>query len=76
MSEIELFENELFFSIFYNVEEMYGKSEKKIVSPISFILNGELALISKISLTKLEVHRVKGLRETAEKNFHCLCYRE
>ena len=31
---------------------MYGKSEKK--NPISFIFNGELAVISNISLTKFE----------------------
>ena len=33
------------------------------------LFNGELAVISKSSLTKFEVHRMKGLREITERNF-------
>ena len=42
---------------------------KKLFFPISFIFNGELAVMSKRSLTKFEVHHVKGLREITERNF-------
>ena len=52
-----------------NLEGMYGKSPKALLSPISSKVAAKLAVIWYVMSPKVEVHPVKGRRDVLGRNF-------